>query len=281
MEFIYQCPVCKQKLELINKSFICEQKHTFDVSREGYVNFLLSNQKKTKDPGDSKFMADNRQFFLDKGFYDPLSDEINKTILALITKAETDCFNILDVGCGVGIYSGKLEKDLKNIENRVQLWGIDISKPAIQKASKKYPEIKFSIGSTFHLPFLDESLDVVFSIFSPFDPKELFRVLKPGGKILLVRPGSTHLRELGTLIYGRFQLQGNPLDLSETLDVSLIEKHNLQYEIQLKNNQELMSLVNMTPYNWHLTAENKSLLAKTREFAASVDFQISLFQKKG
>lgn len=283
MESIYLCPVCKQQLEQVNKSFICSQKHTYDISREGYVNFLLANQKKTKDPGDSKLMVDGRQFFLDQGYYDPLSAEINKIILPLVKKSKSKNFNILDVGCGTGFYSGKLDQQAKSASKLraplVQLWGIDISKPAIQKAAKKYPGIQFSIGSNFHLPYLNESLDLIFSIFSPFDSQELFRVLKPGGKILLIRPAHNHLKELATLIYDRFQLQGNPLDLSESLGLSLLEKYQLGFEIHLKNNEDIMNLVSMTPYHWHLNEEKKALLAKTREFTTGVDFQISLYQK--
>ncbi|MFA5828910.1 MAG: methyltransferase domain-containing protein [Candidatus Gracilibacteria bacterium] len=293
MESIYLCPVCKQQLEQVNKSFICSQKHTYDISREGYVNFLLANQKKTKDPGDSKLMVDGRQFFLDQGYYDPLAKEINKIILPLVKKSKTKNFNILDVGCGTGFYSGKLQESLK-LGTQAQhstraskpsapsahLWGIDISKPAIQKAAKKYPDIHFSIGSNFHLPYLNESLDLIFSIFSPFDSKELFRVLKPGGKILLIRPAHNHLKELATLIYDKFQLQGNPLDLSESLGLSLLEKYQLGFEIHLKNNEDIMNLVSMTPYHWHLNEEKKALLAKTREFTTGTDFQISLYQKK-
>lgn len=284
MEFIYQCPVCKQKLQQIMRSFVCDQRHTYDVSKEGYVNLLLANQKKTKSPGDNKLMAESRQKFLEKGYYDSLSDEINKIITSFITKNEAGdnyVVDILDLGCGIGFYSGKLKEYLhdKNFDERVRLWGIDISKAVIQKAAKGYSGIQFSIGSGFHLPYLDESLDIIFSVFSPFSAEEIFRVLKPGGKIIVIRPGPNHLKELATLIYGRFELQGNPLDLSTDLDLTLIKKDKLEYEIELKKNEDLMNLVSMTPYYWHLNTEKKNLLAETNELTASVDFQLSLFEK--
>jgi len=293
MQSIYQCPVCGERLIQANKSFICSQKHTYDISREGYVNLLLANQKNTKEPGDSKLMVESRQDFLDKGYYDPLSDEIIKIVGSFVAEAEVGAgggsgavaeseahYNILDLGCGTGFYSGKLLEALNKTktERPPGLWGMDISKPAIKKASKRYPGIQFCIGSSFNLPYPSESLDLVFSIFSPFDSDEVFRVLKPGGIILLVRPGSNHLKELGELIYGRFQLQGNPLDLSADLDVSPVEKYRLKYEIHMENNEDIMNLVSMTPYYWHLNAENKVRLAGLREFTASMDFQLSSFR---
>ena len=289
MEFIYQCPVCRFKLDLVEKSLVCPERHTYDISREGYVNLLLANQKNSKDPGDSKLMAECRQNFLDKGFYNSLSEEINKVIGGFIAKVGSGAWpegeprlNILDVGCGVGFYSGKMLEYLgqKSLDDRVNFWGIDISKSVVQKAAKRYTEMQFAIGSSFHLPYLTGSLDIIFSIFSPFEAQEIFRVLKPGGIIMVVRPGANHLKELGELIYGKFQLQGNQLDLSESLDVKLIKKYQLNFDINLETNEDLMSLVNMTPYCWHLNDENKATLAKTKKLTTGADFQISLFQRK-
>ncbi len=282
MEFIYKCPVCDQRLELTDKSFVCDKLHTYDISKEGYVNLLLANQKNSKNPGDDKLMAESRQSFLDKGYYDSLADEINKTIMSLVAEGERhSCLNILDVGCGVGFYSGRLKEALKDKggEDNVKLWGIDISKPVIQKAAKRYGGIRFCIGSSFNLPFLDESADIVFSVFSPFDSKEIFRVLKPGGKMLIVRPGAGHLKELGMLIYDSFELQGNPPDISAFPDVSLVEERRVKYEIHLKNNADVMNLVDMTPYRWHLSEEKKTLLTATGELTTCADFQLSLFKK--
>ena len=36
------CPVCGEKLEKTEKSYVCPKNHSFDVARSGYVNLLLS-----------------------------------------------------------------------------------------------------------------------------------------------------------------------------------------------------------------------------------------------
>ena len=50
------CPICKNKLILMSeeKTYQCENNHNFDRAKQGYVNLLINNQKKSKLPGDSK-----------------------------------------------------------------------------------------------------------------------------------------------------------------------------------------------------------------------------------
>jgi 23S rRNA (guanine745-N1)-methyltransferase len=282
MKFIYQCPVCNGGLEQVGGSLVCEKRHTYDVSKEGYVNFLLAHQKNSKAPGDGALMIESRQKFLDGGFYDLLSDEINKIVTTHLSNSgdlSHSHFNILDAGCGVGFYCGRLRMALNNtlFEHPAKIWGIDISKVAIQKAAKKFSRVQFSVGSNFHLPYLDSSLDFVFSVFSPFDTGEIIRVLKPGGKFLLVRPGPGHLKELAALIYNRAQLQGTPTDLTASGDLSLLEEKRLQYEIHLRKNEDILNLVNMTPYHWHVSAEKKAQLSQMQELTTGVDLSLSLF----
>lgn len=282
MDSIYQCPVCGQKLaKALSKSenaFRCGANHSYDISKEGYVNLLLANQKRTKEPGDSKEMIAHRKFFLELGYYDDLSDWLNKTVSELIKKYPAPA-NILDVGCGEGYYAARLQEFTKKSNQSAQLWAIDISKPAIQKAAKRDPDIQWSIGSSFQLPYLTESLDIIFSIFSPFDPKEISRVLKPKGKLIVIRPGKNHLKELASLIYDKFELQGNPAGIEEYPGLQRLKTFELTYQIHLKNKKEIESLIGMTPYFWSLNQEKKSQISEKQELKTTVDFQISIFQK--
>lgn len=298
MNLIYKCPVCNKRLIKTDNALRCDQKHSYDISNRGYVNLLLANQKKTKEPGDSKAMIENRKYFLEQGHYDILSDKLNKIILEWIDQSPTpsDTTNILDLGCGEGFYSARLLASIRTKHrNQIRLWGIDISKAAIQKAAsretivhrppreagsdKRDPRIQFCIGSNFQLPYLDESFDIVFSIFSPFDTKELTRVLKPGGKMIVVRPGASHLKELASLIYEQFELQGNSSNLAQNPDLRPIQTIELKYQIHLQNKQAIKSLIGMTPYFWSLNEDKKLLLAQKQELITTVDFRLSLFQK--
>ena len=80
---IFRCPLCKAKLEKQERSLRCEHGHSFDISAEGYVHLLPANKMNSKIPGDSKEMAASRSAFLDKGYYEPLLLELEKTVLEL------------------------------------------------------------------------------------------------------------------------------------------------------------------------------------------------------
>ena len=55
------CPVCSKKMTKIERKYICERAHNFDISKYNHVNLLLSNQKNSKIPGDSKEMVLSRK----------------------------------------------------------------------------------------------------------------------------------------------------------------------------------------------------------------------------
>lgn len=72
----FTCPLCHQPLTQINNSVICPQRHQFDVAKEGYINLLPVQHKRSRDPGDSAEMMQARRAFLDAGHYQPLRDAV-------------------------------------------------------------------------------------------------------------------------------------------------------------------------------------------------------------
>ena len=122
------CPNCKQTLHRNEKFYKCPNNHCFDLSKEGYLNLIIANKKKSKNPGDNLEMVKARQDFLLGGYYEPLSDEINKII------HDFKSINILDVGACEGYYTHRLDKHLVYPHKII---GIDISKDSIRHASKK------------------------------------------------------------------------------------------------------------------------------------------------
>lgn len=109
----------------------------------------------------------------------------------IISKIPKDIHSILDVGCGRGWVAKKF------LPKGKQVYSLDISvtNPAIVK--KLYPDEKhFAVAAdSFHLPFNDSSFDCVIAseiIEHVFDPagfiKELFRVVKKGGSLIITTP---------------------------------------------------------------------------------------------
>ena len=63
-----QCPKCFNKLIRENNSYKCMNNHCYDISKEGYINLLLSKT----NAGDNKDLIEGRINFLSKDFYYPL-----------------------------------------------------------------------------------------------------------------------------------------------------------------------------------------------------------------
>jgi 23S rRNA (guanine745-N1)-methyltransferase len=77
------CPLCRTPLTLENKSQRCANGHSFDIAKEGYVNLLLVQQKKSKEPGDNPEMVKARREFLQAGYYQPLCNAASQLIAPL------------------------------------------------------------------------------------------------------------------------------------------------------------------------------------------------------
>ena len=110
---------------------------------------------------------------------------------------------VLDVGCG----TGPLTRSIKELCPQSTVIGIDPSKKAIQnagqRAKRKGLPIDYRLGVIEDLPFEDGSFDIVVSCMMlhhlPRDLKvdglkEVYRILVPGGHIMMidVGPGNRH-----------------------------------------------------------------------------------------
>lgn len=120
-------------------------------------------------------------------------DEVETELAFKLFQPEPNS-KVLDVGCGTGNFSIKLaQKGYKVV-------GIDISQPMLKKArnklrkTEKNLDIEFRHMDALELDFPDSCFDHAFSMatveFIPDDKKEKFikemlRVVKPGGKILV------------------------------------------------------------------------------------------------
>lgn len=98
----FSCPLCHQPLTREKNSYICPQRHQFDMAKEGYVNLLPVQHKRSRDPGDSAEMMQARRAFLDAGHYQPLRDAIVAQLRERLNEKATA---VLDIGCGEGYYT--------------------------------------------------------------------------------------------------------------------------------------------------------------------------------
>ena len=264
------CPNCKKPLIKKDRSFVCENRHSFDISKEGYINLLLPNKKNAQIPGDNKEMVNSREEFLNKDYYSVLRDNLLKISL----KYKPGKSVILDCGCGTGYYTSFIKK---NRGANDTFFGVDISKFATQKAAKKDKDILFFTASVFDLPIKEESIDLVINIFAPKSPNELMRVLKKGGVILEVLPGEDHLIELKEILY-KDNVRKIPFECS-CEGFSNEEIISIKYEIEVNSHEDLMNLLAMTPYMYKTKQEDIENLNNIDKIKLTIDFRIVVWKK--
>ena len=177
----YLCPICGSELSRRERSLVCPSRHSFDIARQGYVNLLAVQQKHSLTPGDTREQVLSRRAFLEAGFYQPISDALNRAALDHGASGE-----ILDIGCGEGYYSARLAKALG-----VPLTGLDISKEAVRCAAAKYKDASWICATASHIPVADGSVGTLTSLFALTLPEEFRRVLRDDGVFLPV--SYTHL----------------------------------------------------------------------------------------
>lgn len=270
----FKCPVCNLGLKLQSNSYICDNNHVHDISKHGYVNLLMANQKRSKVPGDSEEMIKSRNVFLSKGYYSSLTKEVNKLIEKSISIENS---NILDIGCGVGYYIKELRNYSKENEN-LNIYGIDISKIGIQIAAKRKNSAKLAVSSAYNLPFLDNTFDLLYSIFSPVMPSECERVLKKDGILIMVGPGEEHLSGLTKYIYDTVIPHSGNNILDETNEFEFIESLEIKENISVIHD-DVLDFIKMTPYYWKMSKEQLEKINQLNELVTPIHFYIKKYQK--
>ena len=253
------CPVCNKPLNKQDNTYKCVNMHSFDISKEGYVNLYL---KKSQSSGDEKEMIQARSSFLSNDFYDFLRKELNNLIVSFNTET------LVDFACGEGYYTSYFKA-----ENKI---GIDLSKQGLKHASKNDLSTTYILSSIFHNPIKDKSMDKIITIFAPIAKEEIVRILKDDGEFILVKPNTNHLIELKTAIYD------NPY-LNEVENIEIENMHIVKHlEIENKsslNNEDLHNLFMMTPYIHSTSQKDKDKLNTIDKLEVSFSFVIDIYKK--
>ncbi len=285
MTSILQCPVCRQPLLPTATGYQCPAMHSFDAARQGYVNLVLAHKKHSKEPGDDPEMIQSRRRFLDLGYYLKVSDGINETIgTALSELLRTSGCSVLDAGCGEGFYLQRLKEALAHGSKAhlpIDYHGVDVSKFAVRQATQRDRTMAWFVASINDLPFLDASLDIVLSVFSPANILEFARILKESGSLVFVSPGPRHLNGLRETIYPVTREHEAPSITEKAKELfSLATVSRITYPLELEGNQTIMDLLAMTPYYWNIDRETKAKVAALDRLKLDVDVEIRVFNKK-
>ncbi|MEX9868765.1 23S rRNA (guanine(745)-N(1))-methyltransferase [Providencia huaxiensis] len=268
----YQCPLCFTPLNFINNSYRCVENHQFDCAKEGYVNLLPVQHKRSKDPGDNAEMMQARRQFLDAGHYHPMREKVAEKLIQFIPSSHP---SLLDIGCGEGYYTDYFSRELAKHFEKYSVLGLDVSKVAIRYAAKRYKSVRFCVGTSHRLPFSNNSLGGVVRIYAPCKVQELSRILVSKGVLITVTPAAEHLQELKALIYDEVKL--HPTKEEDLPNLSLIDSCRLNYKMALTG-YEAYELLMMTPFAWRASEQVKENLqqAEVKEYTA--DFLIRVYQ---
>ena len=263
------CPVCKGEISLLERTYKCPNNHCFDLSKDGYVNLLMSQQSSLKRHGDDKLMVKARRDFLEKGFYNELRQALCETLKEALPEDAT----IVDVGCGEGYYTSEISK-----VNDFEIFGIDISKDALKYAAKSVKGSSFAVASAFSLPFAENSADCVLSVFAPSAYEEFSRVLKNDGKLIKAIPLENHLWELKCALY-KEPYKNKPEKRNDEL-FKLVSQKEIKYKINLTEKEDIENLFKMTPYYYKTGREDAERLLSLESLETTVHFGVEVYEKR-
>ena len=240
----FSCPICQENLALVETSLKCFNRHSFDLAKFGYVN-LAPQIKQSANYDKENFQ--NRQQILEAGFY----QTILETISDLLTNSKTNQ-TILDIGCGEGFYSRKLQE---SHSNKI-FYSFDISKDSVQIAAKSEPNwaVNWFVGDLARLPIKDASMDILLDIFSPANYGEFQRVLSKDGILIKVIPTENHLKEIRQMVQDQltkkdYSNQDIKEHFQEHFNIQSSQTASLTKPITAEQRQALLS---MTPLLFHV-----------------------------
>ncbi len=271
MNFI--CPVCREALAEEEKLYKCGNRHCFDKSKFGYVNLLQSQKSSAKRHGDDRVMIRARRDFLDKGYYGFLRD----TLTDICDEVLASGASVIDAGCGECWYSSGIKQRLLKSRKDISFFGVDISKDALEFASKRKSGIPTAVASVFEMPFADASADLLLNVFSPEADSEYLRVLKKGGVMIRVIPLENHLFELKAAIYDKPYL--NDIPETDVDGFNLIKSKKVRKTLDVSSNEDIQNLFKMTPYYYKTGKDDQAKLDNLESLSVKAEFEIRVYRK--
>ncbi|MGW7243138.1 methyltransferase domain-containing protein [Streptomyces sp. NPDC054804] len=242
---LLRCPTCRaRRLHPEPGALRCAAGHSFDIARHGYAGLLTGGRATSGDDG---AMVRARDRFLATGGY----ARIRQAVARLAADSAPRLGTVVDVGCGTGYYlAGVLDR-----------WpgahglGLDTSVRALRSAARAHERGAAVAWDVFRrFPLADGAADVVLDVFAPRNPAEFRRVLRPAGRLIVVRPTTRHLAELhgrvpGTITVDAAKEQRLHRALAPCFEAVVTER--VEYPVVLSGRQAL-DLVGMTPSARHV-----------------------------
>ncbi len=262
-----RCPICGEKLNIWGRSYVCPNRHSFDVARQGYVNLLPVQAKHSLNPGDTREQVLSRREFLETDTYRPILDAIIEAAKKLPIDGK-----ILDVGCGEGYYAARLADAL-----HLPLTGLDISKEAVRCAAGKYKGHQWLCATAAHIPVEDGAAALVTSLFALTLPEEYRRCLKEGGYYFQVLAAQDHLLGLKSIIYDELLLKEKD-SVPDLPGFNRIDSIPIRFSFTVEGKQ-IRNLFSMTPHVFRVSKAGLERLQNTATLTDTASCVLNIFQR--
>ena len=234
---LLRCPLCGAGFEKKDASLVCPRRHTFDIARQGCVNFVPQQ----KESFYKKELFESRAAVFAAGVYQPVIQALSDAIDRHVKK---DAPVLLDAGCGEGYYAKAVCPG--RAMTRI---GFDLSKEAVKLAAKGPKEAFFCAADLKNIPLRDDSCDILLDIFTPANYAEFSRVLAPGGLVFKLAPRSGYLRELrqaASHLLRRGEYDGGQVESYVKEKMDLLEQTAITYTLSVPQ-ETVYHLARMTP----------------------------------
>ena len=261
------CPICGKELNRQDRTFSCENRHSFDIARQGYTHLLPVQQKHSLAPGDTREQVLSRRAFLEAGYYAPIADTLVEPAKKYGLTGE-----ILDIGCGEGWYSSQLAEALG-----LPLTGLDISKEAVRCAAAKYKGHQWLCATAAHIPVPDGSAGLVTSLFALTLPEEFRRVLAEGGLYFQVLAAEDHLLGLKSIIYDELHRKEKDT-VPEIPGFERLESIPIRFDFTVEGEQ-VRNLFSMTPHVFRISKDGARRLEETNRLSDTASCVLNVFRR--
>jgi len=170
VQHILCCPHCAASVIVDGSTVQCEAGHSFDIARQGYVNFL-TNQTFIKN-ADSSEMVDARRRMHNRSFFTDLAERISDICEDVLTNAPAP--TVVEPGGGTGFYANAITERF----NTALALSFDISTHSAKVCARQSERVASVVADVWQRwPIADNSADVVLSVFSPRNFIEIERVM--------------------------------------------------------------------------------------------------------
>ena len=153
--------------------------------------------------------------------------------------------------------------------------GLDISKLAVRMATQYDKAIHWIVGNSKNIPVLDHSMDVITAMFTVVNQEELARCIKEDGYIIHVTANRDHLIEIKHLIYDEVRTKS---DKYIRLPFNVLESHDFKKTISIKNREDALNLLKMTPHYYHIKKEKRDVLDTLEALDVTIDIKVTVYR---